>query len=162
MLFQSLRRKSALVSAQSSQILPTFVLTQTMRLYTSRYTPAETPCSGQYPHRPHFSRPQMRLQLYTQTRRYVTNSEKFYTDLRVLNMAFEEARTAIDEARESVGTTYYAEDYEDAEKVTQVALEKYKQLLKETTDESEREQLSREHQQRMKQLEEEFKTLQAP
>ncbi|KNH06521.1 late embryogenesis abundant protein [Perkinsela sp. CCAP 1560/4] len=93
---------------------------------------------------------------------YVTEAEKFYTDIRVLNTAFEEARTAIEEARESIGTTYYAEDYEDAEKVTKVAVDKYQQLLKETNDEAKRDQIGRENEPRMKQLEEEFKSLKAP
>ena len=100
--------------------------------------------------------------LRPQVRSYVTDSERFYTNMRVLNKTFEEARTAIDEARESTGTTYYAEDYEDAEKITKNAIGQYDDLLKHTTDESQRDQLTREHGQRMKQLQEEFKTLQAP
>ena len=89
------------------------------------------------------------------------NHDKFFTDIRSLNAAFEEARAAIEDSRESSGTTYYADDYEDAEKVTKAALDMYQQLLQ-NADEKEKEQLEQEHDQRMKQLQEEFKSLPAP
>jgi predicted TIM-barrel enzyme len=76
--------------------------------------------------------------------------------LEEVNMQFGEARELIADAKESIGTTDYSDDAEDAVQATKAALALYQAVLADLTAagrDADRTRLERENGQKMKQLE---------
>jgi len=85
-----------------------------------------------------------------------------FVNQRAMNAAFAEAREAIQDARESVDTVYYSDDYADATQITKQALDMYKSHLAECPTEEERNSLKAEFDLKMGQLREELEQLGTP
>eukprot|EP00672_Neobodo_designis_P017440 CAMPEP_0174830086 /NCGR_PEP_ID=MMETSP1114-20130205/2333_1 /TAXON_ID=312471 /ORGANISM="Neobodo designis, Strain CCAP 1951/1" /LENGTH=150 /DNA_ID=CAMNT_0016063869 /DNA_START=29 /DNA_END=479 /DNA_ORIENTATION=- len=79
-----------------------------------------------------------------------------------VNMQFGEARELIADAKESVGTTDYSDDAEDAIQATKEALQMYRALLQDLEAagrDADKTRIERENGQKMKQLEIELQTV---
>lgn len=77
--------------------------------------------------------------------------------------SFGEARELIKDAMDSVGTTYFSEDMEDAAKQTQDTMQRWEDIMKLLTDSGDAAavaRLQREHELKMKQIKEELEMAQ--
>jgi predicted TIM-barrel enzyme len=82
--------------------------------------------------------------------------------LEEVNMQFGEARELIADAKESIGTTDYSDDAEDAVQATKAALALYQAVLADLTAagrDADRTRIERENGQKMKQLETELRAV---